>query len=214
MLDLRNQTFGRLTVLEPTELRYGNSVVWRCVCSCGKEVLVAADLMRRGLKKSCGCLRDGNRRKDITGQKRGQLTAIAPTEERRNGHTVWMWQCSCGQIVHKTPAMVSNNQSTMCPDCAYRLKQEQAKAMYDRIQRDEDGRNIHQVEGILEGRLAKNNTSGVRGVGWHNKSQKWVARISNGRGGVKTVGYFSTIEEAAEARRKAVLEMYDNPDVK
>lgn len=48
----------------------------------------------------------------------------------------------------------------------------------------------------------KRNTSGVTGVRWYEKLGKWNARISiNGK--IKHLGYFDTIEEAAEARQRA-----------
>ena len=48
----------------------------------------------------------------------------------------------------------------------------------------------------------KRNTSGVTGVRWYEKLQKWNARISID-GKLKHLGYFDTIEEAAEARERA-----------
>ena len=36
---------------------------------------------------------------DLTGQVFGRLTAIEPTEERRDGKIVWKCACSCGSFV-------------------------------------------------------------------------------------------------------------------
>ncbi len=56
MLDIQNQTFGRLTAQYPTQLRdRKGSVVWHCRCACGREVDASYnDLMYSNLK-SCGC---------------------------------------------------------------------------------------------------------------------------------------------------------------
>lgn len=35
--DLTGLRIGKLTVLEPTEQRVRNAVVWRCRCGCGKK---------------------------------------------------------------------------------------------------------------------------------------------------------------------------------
>lgn len=52
--------------------------------------------------------------------------------------------------------------------------------------------------------LNKTNTSGYRGVGWHKKYCKWVARISiNGK--LKNLGQFSDIEDAKKAYCKAAM---------
>ncbi|WP_219847579.1 HNH endonuclease [Burkholderia multivorans] len=48
----------------------------------------------------------------------------------------------------------------------------------------------------------KDNTSGVTGVTWHRKAQKWMAQAQLD-GKFIYLGLFSTIEEAAQARARA-----------
>ena len=55
--------------------------------------------------------------------------------------------------------------------------------------------------------ISRNNTSGVHGVSWHIRKGKWRASIGVG-GGEKHLGYFDTLDEAAEVRRRAAMEMY------
>ena len=56
--DIRNQTFGRLTAVSPTDKRdHKGSVVWLCSCECGGTTTVTQDRLVRGNTKSCGCLR-------------------------------------------------------------------------------------------------------------------------------------------------------------
>jgi hypothetical protein len=57
MKDISGQTFGRLTVMEKTDMRDGNSIVWKCQCSCGKTAFVNSYNLRKGYTRSCGCLR-------------------------------------------------------------------------------------------------------------------------------------------------------------
>lgn len=210
--DLTGQRFGRLTALHPTDQRSGTSVVWACRCDCGRTCAVSADALKRGATRSCGCLQDEARRDDITGQRRGQLTAVRPTDERKGALTVWEWRCDCGATIYKAAARVGAHKSTMCPACARRLKSAQAKAMADGEPRDEDtGVLASHLPGIREGKLFRTNTSGVRGVSWHAGRGKWCARIhENGKS--RTLGYFSTIEEAAAARQAAVKKRYGAPD--
>lgn len=62
----------------------------------------------------------------------------------------------------------------------------------------ENGRNSHSII---------TNTSGVRGVSWFKRDGKWRAQISiDGRR--KHLGYFDTINDAAEAYRAASLQHY------
>ena len=47
--------------------------------------------------------------------------------------------------------------------------------------------------------MSKNNTSGVKGVTWDKRSQKWHARIMiNGK--QEHIGYFVNIKDAKKAR--------------
>lgn len=211
MKDLTAHRFGRLTALAPTSERYKTCVVWRCRCDCGKECLVPSTWLLRGQQRSCGCLQDETRRRDITGETRGQLTAIRPTGLRRSGRTIWEWRCTCGALVYKPPQMVKPGSSTMCPACAKALKSRQAAAMAAGQQRDDEtGLMPAYLDGLREGRPARNNTSGVRGVTWHAGTKKWQARMQvDGR--TVSLGYYTTIEEAAEARRKAVEKRYGKP---
>ena len=107
--NLTGKRFGRLTVLECTNIISENhkSYLWKCKCDCGKEIEVPADCL--GSSKgylSCGCLRkdkvkEANQKRayDLTGQQFGNLIAI-----KQNGHRgtdlLWQCQCQCGNIVN------------------------------------------------------------------------------------------------------------------
>lgn len=53
----------------------------------------------------------------------------------------------------------------------------------------------------------KNNTSGVKGVYWARREQKWAANIKvNGK--KKHIGYFRNINEAAAAYERAAIEYF------
>jgi len=55
--DLTGSVFGRLTVIEKgVPNRFGQSQ-WVCVCDCGTIKTVDSNCLRRGLTKSCGCIR-------------------------------------------------------------------------------------------------------------------------------------------------------------
>lgn len=56
LIDLTNQTFGRLTVLEKDKKRKTNSgSYWICQCECGNIKSVKSSSLRRGEITSCGC---------------------------------------------------------------------------------------------------------------------------------------------------------------
>ena len=55
------QRFGRLRVIEEREARVYPSGQrkkdWLCHCDCGRETTVLGTFLRRGITRSCGCLR-------------------------------------------------------------------------------------------------------------------------------------------------------------
>ncbi len=61
--DLTGQRFGRLLVEcrinSANRAKSGTSreICWQCLCDCGKQKTVKSSNLRRGLVKSCGCLR-------------------------------------------------------------------------------------------------------------------------------------------------------------
>jgi hypothetical protein len=75
-VDLTGQKFGRLTVIEfagRMENRRKTTRGWRCVCDCGKEVIVDTNALRSG--NTTGCLSCW-KVKDETGNRYGRVTVI------------------------------------------------------------------------------------------------------------------------------------------
>ncbi len=107
--DNSGKRFGRLVVLEPTELRMNNSVVWVCKCDCGTIVMVANQNLRQGSTKSCGCLQKelaiqhgkelgGYNALDLIGNRFGRLKVIKKLlKKEKDGCTWWFCKCDCGE---------------------------------------------------------------------------------------------------------------------
>lgn len=55
--DLRNMTFGRLTVLNENPLVKNKQTYWKCKCECGNEKYISARHLKDNTIRSCGCLR-------------------------------------------------------------------------------------------------------------------------------------------------------------
>lgn len=53
--DLVGQKFGRLTVIEYVGF-INKRGRWKCLCECGNITIARTDALKRGDKKSCGCL--------------------------------------------------------------------------------------------------------------------------------------------------------------
>ncbi len=93
--DLTGKQFGKLTVIEKTDIRSNGFVVWKCICQCGNTTMVTTNNLTGGTVRSCGC----TRYKDLSGTRFGMLTALAPSEQRKNGHILWQCQCDCGEYL-------------------------------------------------------------------------------------------------------------------
>ena len=73
--------------------------------------------------------------------------------------------------------------------------------------RRENLRICTQQQNMMNSSVQSNNVSGIPGVHWYKNRNKWIAYITiNGKR--KNLGYFNTLEEAAEARRQAEIEYF------
>ncbi len=55
--ELVGDKFGRLTVMEKIGANARGSMLWKCRCDCGNEVITETRCLRSGNTKSCGCLK-------------------------------------------------------------------------------------------------------------------------------------------------------------
>lgn len=54
---LEGQRFGRLTVIRESERKSNKGILWECQCDCGRTTIAEGYRLRRGITRSCGCLR-------------------------------------------------------------------------------------------------------------------------------------------------------------
>lgn len=87
------------------------------------------------------------------------------------------------------------------------------KAQVDHIDNNPTNNNLTNLrwatsqENLRNSQIASNNTSGVKGVSWYNREQKWVSKIYIN--GVRfNLGYYNTIEEATIARQLKANEAF------
>ncbi len=64
-IDLTGQRFGRLVVVSRCGKYKNGNATWNCHCDCGNSVVVDGYRLRKGLTKSCGCLRNELTKKRI-----------------------------------------------------------------------------------------------------------------------------------------------------
>lgn len=78
--DLTGQKFGKLTVIAFEETRHGQ-LYYKCKCDCGKEKIINAYSLKRGITKSCGCFKQ----KNITKPNEGGIFYLHPCKVELKG---------------------------------------------------------------------------------------------------------------------------------
>ena len=119
--NLIGEKFGRLTVIEKTDMRKHGNIVWKCQCDCGNMHYAYTNLLTSGEVKSCGCLHRETAQKihsknDIIGFRFGKLTAIAkhPTKKAPNGSFMIICKCDCGNTILVTPQNLRTHHTSSC----------------------------------------------------------------------------------------------------
>lgn len=186
--DLRGQRFGKLIVEKQVNRHDENGWWWLCKCDCGGTVEAPTHQLVYGFRKSCGCVSKPPV-KDYIGKKFGYLTVVAHEGKRRGIH-LWRCRCECGKEILVQQTNLQRGHTTSC-GCKYKIT--------DRIH-FVDGTSVEALRAV--DRISKSNKSGVRGVYWNKRQQRWVAQITF-KGKTKHLGTYTTLEEAAKERKKA-----------
>ncbi|MCL2575711.1 MAG: AP2 domain-containing protein [Defluviitaleaceae bacterium] len=155
--------------------------------------------LRFGKKKS----------KDLTGMRFGLLIA-KHIDHVKNGMAYWYCVCDCSQdekvssdVVVRGSMLVSGN--TKSCGCAV--------GGTEHLKKTYDGKKKYYVDGTVTyqiadtSKLSKNNTSGVRGVSFNKRKQKWRAYIRF-KGKSMHLGYFDELEDAKAARVAAEVRVF------
>ena len=222
--DLTGQTFGRLTVLK----RVDNYIKpngkqesqWLCECDCNDktQVVVRGWCLNNGNTQSCGCLQ-----KERLSKSRKKYNTYDLSGEYGIGYTFkgeeFCFDLEDYDLIKDYCWMVNNNGyvvtdiSKACikiPKISFhRLVMNCPKDLFidhqNHNKTDNRKRNLRIVtksQNAMNQIIKTNNTSGVAGVSWDNKVQKWAAHIMINYEKIH-LGYFNTFEDAVKARKEA-----------
>ena len=215
--DLTGERFGRLIVIERAEDYVSpdgsHSSKWLCNCDCGNEVVVIGkNLTRKNGTKSCGCLR-----RDFAYSLNKSVNTYDLSGEYGIGYT------SKGEEFYfdledydkiKDYCWRINNKQYVCAKVNkkqilfHRLVMDGKDEVVDHINHNKaDNRksNLRVVtysQNSMNMSLSKSNTSGVTGVFWNKRQQKWVAAITVNHKKI-WLGAFNVFNEAVKARKEA-----------
>lgn len=208
---LEGLKFYRLTLIEGFSM--DGVYRYRCVCDCGKEVVVKAHFLKESGKtkptKSCGCYRTDsivNRSTKHGFSKRGMVDSE---------YTSWnLMKDRCNNKNNKRYSDYGGRGISICErwesfenfieDMG---KKPSSKHSIDRIDNTkgyskENCKWATKSEQGANKRIYKNNITGHAGVHYDKSSNKWRAQIRYGGKG-HTIGRYETIEEAINARLEA-----------
>lgn len=146
--------FGLLTVIGRHPKNKHGQAMWLCRCSCGAEKAFSAHDLRRGKRKSCGCM-FRNSRRDITGERFGRLVVLsfdgyreAPRSDGRR-RSYWRCRCDCGEVVAIRRDLLTGGGRKSC-GCLFRGRDRGGRQIKDRtgdicgewtvVSRAEDGK--------------------------------------------------------------------------
>lgn len=198
-MDLTNKKIGKLTVKNRIENdKYGN-VMYECICDCGTICIVSSSKLQNGHTKSCGCLK--HKVVNLVGMKKGRLEVIA-FAYTKSRTSYWLCQCICGnqKILPRKSLFDETTKSCGC--------------LNNEIRSESVAERFGFYEGTIissispNRKINKNNTSGIKGVTYDRKRNKWVSQIAFKRKSIK-LGRYGTKEEAVQARKKAEEELFE-----
>ena len=113
MIDMIGKKIGRLTVIERGPNNAQGKAHWKCLCDCGKIVLVSGTNLRNGKTQSCGCLqRDRTSeasRINIIGQTIGNFTVLEYCQKQFEDKGRSKWKCKCNLCGNEEVYLTTDN---------------------------------------------------------------------------------------------------------
>ena len=199
--------FGKLTVIKQTEdyikpggLHYAR---WLCKCDCGNENVIVTDgNLKNGHTQSCGCLCKNTY--DLSGDygigytNKGEEFYFDLEDYDKIKDYTWYIN-NKGYVFTGKDEILMHRLVTNCPDNLIPDHIHGEKSTTDN--RKSNLRIVNRSQNSMNVKLRSDNTSGITGISWDKRSNKWVVRIMvNGKN--KYLGYFDEcdFDKAIQAR--------------
>lgn len=211
IMDLEGKKFGRLTVLKFDSVRNTNSY-FHCICECGNQIVVAGCSLKQGQTKSCGCLHKEKTSK--ANSKHGHTSNYSRSPEYRSWRSM-ITRCEvpnlncfenyggrgikvCDRWRHSFENFLEDMGKR--PSLSYTLDRIDVNGNYE----PSNCRWADNYQQAINKRLPKNNKTGVKGVYWSKRNQKFKAQISY-KGTQVYLGTFENLDDAIKARKEAEI---------
>lgn len=219
MINLREQRFGNLIVLEKTSGRdTRGSILWKCRCDCGNITTVSSNKLRSGHTRSCGCLRR------ISPQNRRIKNKYELHENYGIGYTsntqiAFYFDLEDYEII-KDYTWFESDQGYIISCINGKLRRMHRLVFQCKENELIDHRNCKkfdnrkenlrlankQLNGINRG-AGKNNLLGVKGVSYDKRANVYIARIMIDGKSIQ-IGSSKSLEDARIMREIAEVELF------
>lgn len=202
--DITGQRFGRLVVIKIAGQDKWRSKLWECLCDCGATTIVKGESLKAGSTQSCGCLRKERVLKAIT--KHGMSATLI----------YHLWQTMHSRCENPNCIGYKNYGGRGIKVCDRWFKFEN---FFEDMGKKPEGLSLERInnnkgyspdnckwatriEQSHNSRIQKNNKTGIKGVFWYERYQKYQVGIRANSRQIH-LGYFANIEDARIARKEA-----------
>ena len=221
-VDLTGRVFNRLTVLKRVENDKWGSSQWLCMCNCKNktEIVVANSSLKSGKTQSCGCLQK-EKIKELNKIHKKKYNKYNLTGEYGIGYTskgeefyfdlkdyekikYYSWyknnkgyimahDLSNSEKIVQMHRLIMNCPDNMEVDHIYHINHDNRKS---------ELRITTESQNSMNKGLKSNNSSGVTGVYYSNREEKWKAFIGI-NGEEIHLGTFNNFNDAVKIRKQA-----------
>jgi len=221
IIDLTGQEFGKLKVIKQVEKNKHGHICWLCECNCEKRTkkICTTNDLRMGKVKSCGCgkseatikFNKETKKKYNTYNLTGEygIGYVSNTNEPfyfdledYNKIKDYYWRKS-----HKGYICTSGKENQFISLHKLILGFTESEDVDHLNRKKEDNRKQNLIpkshqENMINQNIRSNNSSGVTGVTWDKKKEKWHSYIGY-KNKLIHLGFFANIKDAIYVRLKA-----------
>ena len=221
--DLTGQRFGKLIVIKRVENNDRNKVRWLCQCDCGNTHITISYNLTHGLCQSCGCLQqeiiETNRQRRYNTYDLSGTYGIGYTSKGEefyfdledydkikdycwyidsNGYVIAHDNTNNNKIIRMHRLIMNVNRREIFVDHIYHNKNDNRKSQLRLVSPQQNASNC---------KINKSNTSGYKGVYWHEPAQKWEVLIQYNNKLIN-LGLYSNKNDAIKVRQDAEIKYF------
>lgn len=234
--DLTGQMFGRLKVLYQVDdyitPKGQHQPMWMCECQCENRTrkIVNAYVLKRGEAVSCGCYKVEAIKKRNSRQNTYELIDDYYIGYTQSGEKFYFdkedydvvkqycWSIDSQNGYIKTTDKINNTGKLYLHRLVMGCKKGDG-IIIDHINRNKidcrksNLRTVNSSQNVMNSSIRSDNTSGIKGVYWNSRRNKWSAMITANKEGI-FLGNYDKFEDAEIARKIGEEEYFGEYNIK